>query len=391
MQWTAVQFDFSKQLAGKVQPKRVKIPPGILISVVIDIDKPFYDIVIKDPSTLSLIHEKAQKEALAAIDAAVAKIKIAEAKSEKFDEKAAEIFSKDLTATLEKDMKAAGAKMSSVTEQAVVYFFKSQKKLKDVKIKSSCRIVAHAVSISASVAFTAASHGVLTPFAGIAIARSTVSIAQEVARLATDCTAKAKLVDAELKVLQVALGKNSKDLDLMAKIRKNGAETALAVLSGLAGVETPSLTNCKKHIEDHKTDIAKLDAKSKRYSEQIYKLMDVGKAWDKKCQEAVKEGKSEKIAKLKVGLKASEDALDKLLNSTTKVNEAVVEAWANHRRFKESIDKLSEGVQAWTKYVDVVVGATVDISLAVGEPHKVMEAVADVLVAVSNDAVQAAA
>jgi flagellar biosynthesis chaperone FliJ len=157
-------------------------------------------------------------------------------------------------------------------------------------------------------------------------------------------------------------------------------------------VESTSVKNVKGRIELHRIDIAKLDTKSKKYSEQIYKVMDLGKVWEKKVEDAIKAGlKPDKVSKVKAGLKSVEDALDKLLNSTIKVNEAVEKAWENQHRFEDTIKKLSEGVQAWTKWVDVVVGATVDIGIAVGKPDVIMEAVVNTFITVSNDAVQAAA
>ena len=392
MVWKAVEFNFSKAIQDKIQPKRVTIPPGFNITVNIELDEPFQKIILKNPSVMQQMQEVAKKKALAAIDDAVAAIKTADARAEKFDQKTADIFSKDLTSALEKRMQIAGAEMAKVSLDLIEYFKKSQKNLTNSRVKSGFKITAHTISITASTAVTVASHGAMTPFAGVAIARSTVAIAQEVAKLASSCTVLAKLVDKELLILKAVMGEKSKDLDFMDKLRKNGAETAMAVLSGVAVVESTSVKNVKGRIELHRIDIAKLDTKSKKYSEQIYKVMDLGKVWEKKVEDAIKAGlKPDKVSKVKAGLKSVEDALDKLLNSTIKVNEAVEKAWENQHRFEDTIKKLSEGVQAWTKWVDVVVGATVDIGIAVGKPDVIMEAVVNTFITVSNDAVQAAA
>jgi hypothetical protein len=390
--WKAVQFNLAKDIEGKVQPKRVKIPKDLDVEVNIDLDKEAYALLSKDPTWLQRMQTKAKEKADAAVADLVAAVKTAEAKSEKFDAKTAEIFSKDLTAAFEKRMQIAGNEMVKEIDKLFDDYKKGKAGLLKFRIKSGCKIGASVIAIAASTAITAASHGALTPFAGVAIVRGGVVIAQECAKLATGCSQVAKLVEGELVILKKVMGENLKNDELMTKLRRNGAETALGVLSGLAGAETPSLKNCRIHIELHKTDISKLDQESKRLSEKIYEIMDVGQDWDKRCKEAVKKGlPAEKIAKVQKGLKSSEDSLDKFLKATIKVNESVDTAWANHKRFDETLTSLSGGVGAWTKYVDTAVNLAVDIGIAVGDASKVVESVANTFIAVANDVDQALA
>jgi len=259
--------------------------------------------------------------------------------------------------------------------------------LKDVRIKAGLRITSNTISIVGAVVVTGVSHGALTPFTGIAIGRSSVAIAQDITKLATDCSQKAKVIEAELTVLKKTVGEKEKALKGMDKLRKNAAETVLGVLSGLAGVETPSVKNCKKHIEEHRVDVAKLDTLSKEYSEGIYELMDKAKEWENQILQAAPGLKP----KLEAKLKTCEADLDKVIKSTIKVNQAVAKAWENDDHFRKTIEKLKAGVQEWTKCVDIATGATVDIALAIGNPDDAVEAVLGALAAVFNDAVQAAA
>jgi hypothetical protein len=387
MSWNAVEIDFSKLLQGKVQTKRVTIPKGLTIVVPVECPPEFQQAVLKNPSILQKVHEKANQKAQEAAADAVAAIKEAEVKAQKLDQKAADALSKELSAAVDKRMQIAGREISELIVKLMEYFKHSQAALKDVRIKAGFRITANTVSIVGAVVVTGVSHGALTPFTGIAIGRSSVAIAQDIARLATDCSKKAKVIEAELVVLKKTVGTKEKELKDKDKFRKNSSETVLGILSGLAGVETPSVKNCKKHIEEHRIDVAKLDKSSKEYSQNIYKLMDKAKEWENQILQAAPALK----LKLESKLKKCEADLDKVIKSTIKVNEAVAEAWKNDGRFKQTIEKLTAGVQEWTKYVDIAVGATVDIAMAIGNPDDAVEAVLGALTAISVDVLQAAA
>ena len=147
------------------------------------------------------------------------------------------------------------------------------------------------------------------------------------------------------------------------------------------------MKNCKKHIEEHRIDVAKLDKSSKEYSQNIYQLMDKAKEWENQILQAAPALKP----KLESKLKKCEADLDKVIKSTVKVNQAVTEAWKNDGRFKQIIEKLKAGVQEWTKCVDIAAGATVDIAMAIGNPDDAVEAVLGALTAISVDVLQAAA
>lgn len=390
--WQAVSFNLAKDIQGKVQPKRVTLPPDLSVIVNIQLEDDLYKIISKDPTWLQRLQTKAKEKADGAVADLVAAVKTADTKSEKFDVKTAAIFSKDLTAAFEKRMQIAGAEMAKESETLFEDYKKGKSNLTKFRIKSSCKIGASAIAIAGSAAIAAASHGALTPFAGVAIVRGGVTIAQECAKLATGCSAVAKLVEGELVILKKLLGENLKNTDLLTKLRKNGVETALGVLSGLAGAETPSLKNCKSHIELHKIDISKLDQKSKELSQKIHQIMDVGQDWEKRCTAAIKDNKSaDKVAKVQKGLKAAEASLDKFINATIKVNESVDKAWENQKRFEETITSLGGGVAAWTKYVDTAVNLAVDIGIAVGDASNVLESVATTFIAVANDIDQALA
>jgi hypothetical protein len=261
---------------------------------------------------------------------------------------------------------------------------KRKKELNKFRIKSSCKIAVSTIAIVGTAAVAAASHGTLTPFAGVAIARSTIVIGQECYKLASNCYIVAKQVTVELAILKKLIGDNS-------KARGTAVETGLGILSGLAGLETPSVKNCKSHIELHKINISKLEQESKKLSSSIDQVMDKAKDWETKAKEAARTLPADKVGKVRTKMDAAEKALDKLLNATIKVNESIATAWQMQEKFEASIANLAKNVAEWTKYVDIATGALVDIAVGVGDASSAIESAVSTLIAVSADAVLAAA
>jgi predicted nucleic acid-binding Zn-ribbon protein len=156
-------------------------------------------------------------------------------------------------------------------------------------------------------------------------------------------------------------------------------------------METPSVKNCKSHIELHKINISKLDQESKKLSTMIDQVMDKAQEWEKKAKEAEKTMPATAVGKVREKMAAAEKSLDKLLNATIKVNESIAKAWEMQKGFEDTITNLSKNVAEWTKYVDVATGLVVDIGIGVGDASVAIESAANVLIAVSADAVLAAA
>jgi hypothetical protein len=300
------------------------------------------------------------------------------------DPKAGETVGKNLTDQFKAELNSVGEDMVKETNKLFEDYKKGKKNLTKFRIKSSCKIGISSIAIVATTAVTAASHGALTPFAGVAIARSSIVIGQECYKLASNCYVVAKQVTVELAILKKLIGDTS-------KTRGTAVETGLGILAGLSGMETPSVKNCKSHIELHKTNISKLDQESKKLSTMIDEVMDKAQEWEKKAKEAAKTLPADKVGKVREKMASAEKALDKLLNATIKVNESIAKAWEMQEKFEATITNLSKNVAEWTKYVDTVTGAIVDIGIGVGDASKAIESAANTIIAVSADAVLAAA
>jgi hypothetical protein len=298
---------------------------------------------------------------------------------------------------LSDELDALSSKMEAEATAVVREYIKGQNDLRETQLKGGVKIAINVVAIGTATAIVVASHGTLTPFGGLAIGRSVVAIGQEMTKLATNCDEKAKVIKFDFAVLRTFIGKTSKDkaqADLLERIKTNGPEVALATISGALGIESPSLKNCRKHIEAHEVDIAKLEAESLEYTAQINKLIEKVQSWEGKLKLAIEENKRREIRRLQKAVATCEGAIDLLLGGEAgksriqKVDEAIHTAHALNKQWLADLDVLAQGVEPWTKYVDIGVNMTVNIALAVGSPDAVFEPLANAFISVSNDALQ---
>jgi hypothetical protein len=384
--WKVIETNLAKELAGKITLKYVQLPPDVTVTINIELDKAPYDLLIKDKTWLDEIHKIAKAKADKAVEHMVGQLKLGEKNVAlaPSDPKAGETVGKNLTEQLKLELQNAGDEMVAEVNKLFEGYKKRKKELNKFRIKSSCKIAVSTIAIVGTAAVAAASHGTLTPFAGVAIARSTIVIGQECYKLASNCYIVAKQVTVELGILKKLIGDNS-------KARGTAVETGLGILSGLAGLETPSVKNCKAHIELHKINISKLEQESKKLSSSIDQVMDKAKDWENKAKEAARTLPAEKVGKVRTKMDAAEHALDKLLKATIKVNESIATAWQMQEKFEATIANLAKNVAEWTKYVDVATGALVDIAVGVGDASSAIESALSTMIAVSADAVLAAA
>ena len=382
--WTAVQYDVSKKLA-EVPTKRVKIPAGITLLLIIELEDDLYKRLIKDPVWIHRVQERANAKALPVIEALKTKVKDADAKAEKFDTKTAAIFSNDLNAFLKQKMDAAGAEMAKDVDKFFEEYKKGQTDLLKFRIKSGAKITLNGISIVGAVAVSAASHGALAPAGIVAIARSGVVIAQECAKLATTADQIAKLIQGELKILQAILIKDMANASTKQKVAQGTKEAALGVVSGLLGVETPSLKNCKSHIEVHKVDIAKLDKQSHELGKTIPHAMDEEEKWRKKFDDAKKSLPADKVGKIVQKKEQAEKALHQMLEATFKVGKAVNRANERQELFEKTLAAMEKGVPEWVGYFQTATTLAVDIGLAIGSASSLLDGALSVLSAAEVD------
>jgi len=166
---------------------------------------------------------------------------------------------------------------------------------------------------------------------------------------------------------------------------KAGKEVALGALSGLLGIETPSVANLESHIGVHKVDISKLAIESHKLGPKIYEAMDRQEKWAKKLAENEKTLPPAKVTKLKTKLKTAEKALQAIIDTTEKINKAVERAEGRQQLYDLLLKELQKGVPGWTKYVAPIVGAAVDIGLSVASGGKALDVALGVIQTAETD------
>ncbi|HUB77852.1 MAG TPA: hypothetical protein VMB03_03595 [Bryobacteraceae bacterium] len=376
--WTAVEYDLTKKLIEGAQPKRVELKPGMKLELIIELDDKVYARLAKDNVWIHRMQEKANEKAKPAIEAAVQLVKKTDEKAQNFDEKTANIFSKDLESAIKSKMETAGTEMAKEVDKLFEEYKKGQKDLSTFRIKSAGKITLNVISIGGHIAVAAASHGAHVPLAIIGIIRNANAIGQECIKLFLNADQFAKIIQGEIKVLETFMQKN---LDTTRqKVSQSIKEIGLNLISGALGIETPSLKNCEEHIKVHYIDIQKLEKESHQLGQTVNAALDKEREWHNKVQEAIKKGKNSKeIGKIVLKRESAEKALDKLLNSIFKINEGINRAKERQDLFEKTLKAMKDGVPAWTGYAKTVGSLAIDIGLSMGDVKEALETAVEVI------------
>ena len=237
----------------------------------------------------------------------------------------------------------------------------------------------HVVKITATVTVAGVSHGALAPVAIVGIAQDAVKISQECVKLAVSADQAAKLIQADFLILKKVMKDDLAKATKLGKIAQGVKEVGLNMLSGALGMETPTLKNCKAHIEVHRVGIAKLEAQSKRLSKGIYAAMDEEEKWRKKFEAAKASLPAEKVGKIVTKREKAEQALHKMLEATIKVNESIKPAEDRQELFDKTIKAMMTGIPAWVGYMEQATSLAITLGTHLGDASKLLEGALGVL------------
>ncbi|HVX84036.1 MAG TPA: hypothetical protein VH253_04395 [Phycisphaerae bacterium] len=381
--WTALRYDVSKMLAG-AGLQRVKIE-GLTLELTVELDDAAYAKLAKDPVWIQKMTDKANAKLRPALDRLIQKVKQADQKAMNFDAKTADIFTKDIDTTARAEMAEAGKQMAAEVDRLFEDYKKGQKELLKFRVKSGAKITMNGVAIVGAVAVAGATHGALAPASIVAIARSGIVIAQEVAKWATSADQIAVLIKGELKALGTFMSTNMANADVKKKIKQGAKEIGLGALSAVLGAEIPNLKNCRGHIEVHKVDISKLEKESHQLAGLIHGTYDEQAKWQAKVEKYKASLKEAKLLAAKAAAKTAAKILDHLIQSTIAINEAIERAKVRQEKFEEAINAMSEGLPGWIGYVQTAITVVVDVGLAVGGATTAIEQGLGALIAVEID------
>ncbi len=373
--WNAVEYDAVKYLKTSVgsKLKRIELPKTMRLEVLIELDDELYAALAKNPSWLQKMQSAAAAKARSAMDEVEKQILAAEAKAQKFDPKTGAAFTRDVQVLLEKGAKTASDEMADLCEKLINDYKKGQKELTRFRVKCGGKIALTAVLVTGGAVLSVVTAGALSPLGIVGIVKGGLAIGQEIVKLALDADKAGKLIQAELTVLKKLMNEENAKAKTSGKVAQGAKEIGLNVFSKLLGVETPSLKNCQSHIEIHKIDIAKIEKKSKALSETIYEAMDEQAKQDKALAVAKRALPANKVGKIAMHVEKIEKALDELLKSTIKVNEAIERAEKRQEHFEKALDAMKDGIPGWVKWVDVAVSLTLDVATGIADASSAME------------------
>lgn len=391
--WNAVEYDAIKYLKDSLGSKLkwVELPKTMRLEVLIELDDELYAALLKNPTWLQKMQSAAAAKARSGMDEVGKQILAAEAKAQKFDAKAAAAFTRDVQALLDKGARTASDEMAELCEKLITDYKKGQKELTKFRVKCGGKIAVTAVLVTGGVVLSVTTFGGLTPLGIVGIVKGGLAIGQEIVKLALDADKAGKLIQGELMVLKKLMNEGNAKAKTSGKVAQGAKEIGLNVFSKVLGVETPSLKNCQSHIEVHKVDIAKIEKKSKAFSETIYEAMDEQAKQAKALAEAKKTLPSNKVGKIAQQVDKVEKVLDELLKSTIKFNEAVERAEKRQEQFEKALNAMKEGLPGWVKWVDVAVGLSIDLATGVTDAasavEKAVSGVSTAIQTISNETI----
>lgn len=224
-------------------------------------------------------------------------------------------------------------------------------------MKSAGKIVVGTAGVVASAAAIGLTAGAVSPVAIISMARSSIGLAQNIAKLAMEAETVERMIRKDISVLSVAFAKNKDN-----KAAQNMKELALSGVAAVLGVDTPSINNCQSRVELYHNKLTGLKKDHAKFASTIYKLMDVQETLQKKVDQTVRSAKN--YGKLKKTLESAEKSLDDVLKRVVDIGERIDTGEKNDKIYAEFIDSLRAGVSKWTKYAQTAM--TLTISLGTG-------------------------
>ncbi|AWI10030.1 hypothetical protein [Ereboglobus luteus] len=114
--------------------------------------------------------------------------------------------------------------------------------------------------------------------------------------------------------------------------RKSATELGLSSLSGVLGLETPSLANCDSHIDLHEVNIGKVSGLSHRLSVSLYGAMDKQKQTITDSKDAFAKARKALISKFSEIMEQNKHDTKKLLAAQEKALKQLDRARANYEK-----------------------------------------------------------
>ncbi len=337
--WTAIEFDITRKIVAEAKPAHIKIPAGLKWQIIVEIDDALYAKFVKDASWIQKIQQKARSKALPYIAHTMTAVRQIDADAATSDPKRVAVLIKSLNAGIERDLATAGKAVAADVELLVNQYGKGQSELRTFRVKAGAIIALKSVEIGITTAGAVASHGALAPLAIVSIAKNSVRIAHECAKLALSADGAAELVKAEFAILKTFMTEDLGKAKLKGVVAQGAKEAALNVMAGILGVPVPSLALVTTHIGVHKVGIAKLESTSHGISAGLYKAMDEQADWNKRYQAAKRGISGDKVTMIEPQLAKVEKALHLMIESIVTVKQGYHRCKAASEGVRESLSR----------------------------------------------------
>jgi hypothetical protein len=389
--WVALSYDLTKPLS-EIAP-RLKVPNNMKLEVVLELADEDFEDLHKDSHWAQEITHMAQARVKPVLEAVRDKLAAMDEAGKK--DRQSVITPKTIAKTLDDLIQHRMEAIKPLITQDVVKhgedFRKAKKIVRKFRITSTVRISLYALTIVGTAAVIGGTKGGAAPVGVIVILRTTGKMAQTIAKLFLDAKQMGGIVQADLAVLQTIMIKDMEGANKKQKARQIATEVALEVASGITGLETPSLGNLKKHIKDHQEKIYELELSCHKLSEKINEAMDAQEKWQAKFKEAARTMPAQKVGEVSKKKDVAEKKLGKVIEAMHEIGLEMAKAKANNMKFEAAYAAMVKGTPECLHLIKEATDLTVDVGLAVGGAHSIIEGAADAFEAVASNLADAAA
>ena len=359
----------------KALPDKVKI--GVVtLRVELTLEDAGYKKVTESPVWLQKSADIAKKFVPGAVDSIVDDIK-----------KAKDLNDRGLNSILVKTGDEMADKLADAIEKALAAWVKDKKEYTSYKVKSAGKIVVGTAGVVASAVTIGLTAGAASPVAIISMARSSIGLAQNIAKLAMEAETVERLIRKDMGVLSKAFAKNKDN-----KAAQNMKELGLAGIAAVLGVDTPSINNCNSRIQLYGNKLTGLKKDHAKFAGTIYKLMDVQESLKHKIDKTAKSAKN--YGKLTKTLGSAEKSLDEILKRVVAIGERIDTGEKNNEVYSKFVEALQSGVSNWTKYAQTAMTLAITFGTAIANNadaiEKGLSALQDHLTTVKDDLLESA-
>ncbi len=377
-------------LLESYKPSYYTLPNSIMLSIDVEFDvrDKDYD-YLQSEGVAPYVQRKAQELVMLGLPPIVQKLRRAEGMVALGYIKEADFIAEVEDAIGELETKTC-KEMGPLLEQAAKAFVKDKRRVRVFKLRAAGSVVKNVISIAGNAAHAGLSWGATSPLAIVLIARSCISIAQTIGEVRATANKMVALIDIDFKVFDTLIAEAGKSEDpRLVKARNDLAEIGLSFISAVTGLKTPSIKNCKDHINTYRVKITEFEMKVVSLGPKLTEMISANTALAKQIETMPVKVTADAIAKASM-TSCFEGAAAELNTQFARIADLNGEIEKGHQaaaKYEERLAVLEKSIhKTLTEWTAVGFSLGIDAALGVNAPEEALEKGLEAIISLANTA-----